>query len=176
MKNEIFHKEKIEISKTVKQWIASIVLLVDILILTLLWHNYLQGTLFSKDFDKNSLIAVTVVIIFFTFLILISILYLSGYILIIEENGMILKGKTGKAINIAVDQIDFYKKLSKKEVRKYMNETRNSRHRKKGKIRQFLISAPNYLINLKNGEKILLQSKRPASFEYSMNKILNLNG
>ncbi len=173
MANEILYSEEVSVSKSAKQWIIAIVLLIDLTGCTLLYHYYQSGVIPNQDFDKDSIIAVSAVAIIFTLIIFLMI-FLLGYSITIDNSGIHLKGKAGEKKNINANDIDYFKQISKKEVKKLMYAGKNNR-RKKGKMKQFLIGTPNYLLVLKNGEKVLLQIKKKPSFEYSLNKILKNN-
>ncbi len=174
MTDEILYSEEISVSKSAKQWIIAIVLLIDFTGYSLLYHYYQTGTIPNQNFSKDAMISVSAVGIIFTIIILLMI-FLLGYSLIIDNKGIHLKGKAGEKKNIDAANIKQVKKISKKEARKLMSGT-NNRKKKKGKIKQFLIGTPNYLIVLKNGDKILLQVKKNASFEFSIQKIMGNNG
>ncbi|HHH52163.1 MAG TPA: hypothetical protein ENK91_00755 [Bacteroidetes bacterium] len=174
MENEILYREEVSVSKTAKQWIIAIVLLIDTIGFFLLYHYYIIGKIPNNNFDKDAMIAVSAIALIFTMIIFL-VIFLLGYVITIDKTGVHLKGKAGEKKNITPNQIDYFKQITKKESQKFMYTGKNTK-RKKGKAKQFLIGTPNYLLVLKNGEKVLLQIKKKPSFEYSLNKILEHNG
>jgi hypothetical protein len=174
MSNEILYSEEIAVSRSTKQWIISIVLLIDLIGFSLLYHYHKSGVIPNPDFDKESIIAISVIAGIFSILILLTI-FLYGFSINIDKTGIHLKGKMGEKKNIYINDISQIRQISKKEAAKFYRAAKRQR-RKKEKIKQYLIGTPNYLIELKNGEKILIQVKKKPSFEYALNRIMENNG
>ena len=174
MAKEILYSEDVSLSKLTKQWIMSIVLLIDLIAFTLLFHFYQTSAIPNPEFDKDDIIAVSAIAIFFSVLFLL-IIFLLGYSITIDNNEILLKKRAGQKAHIYADNIDYYKQISKKEVKKLLYSEQH-KHRKKDRMKQFLLGTPNYLLVLKSGEKLLLQVNKKPSFEYAMNKILKKYG
>lgn len=174
MYNEILHSESLNISQTTKQWVISIVLLIDLTVLSLLIYFYHNGIIPNKNFDKNALIAIPVILIIIS-IFTISIVLLSGFSFKIYEDSIVIKSNVEKERCITKKEIKEYHRISKKEYYKLVGYKRhNSKKMKRKRIKQYVIRMPNYLIMLNSGEKILIQTKRKSSFEYSMNKMLDI--
>jgi hypothetical protein len=172
MKEEIYHKEVITFSETVKQWVVSIVLLIDIIGLTFLYSYYNKGIIPNESFDTESMIAIPAIALFVSLLI-VFIVNISGFSIYINENSISIKPKVGSAHNYIKQSIKEYHILNKKEYYKIIGGSRKKAKKLKKDVKQHFIGTPNYIINLHDGTKILLQIKRNSSFEYAMNKMLD---
>lgn len=174
MNDDILHSESLKFSQSAKQWVISIVLLIDLTVLSLLIYFYHNGIIPNKNFDESALIAIPVILIIIS-IFAISIVLLSGFSFKIYEDSIIIKSNIEKERSITKNEIKEYHRISKKEYYKLVgNMKHNTQKMKRKKIKQYVIKMPNYLIMLNSGEKILIQTKRHSSFEYSMNKMLDI--
>jgi len=177
MSQEILHKETIKVSQTIKQWILSIVLLLNLIYFSLVIYFINIGSLFTKEFRKDEFVAISIIIILSSLFVLL-VVFIKEVKIDIYNNRIVLKQKTMKGISLSNKMIKTFKSISRKEYYKLFREDQKRSPLKKirrKKIKQhYSIGIPNIVIILNSSEKIFVQTNKKASFLYSMNKMLNL--
>jgi len=177
MINDILHKEKISVNQSTKQWVISVVLLINTVFFVLLYYFYNKGTIPKDNFDIDDMISVSAVVFIFSALVL-AIVFFNGYAIFIDHKKIVLSYNKYSSVSLNQKDIKSFKRINKKEYFKLINTERSNNFRKKTKKKQkqrqnFLIGTPNFVIFLKNNKKIFIQTKKEASFEYAMDKMLN---
>ena len=178
MKNDILHKEKVSINQSAKQWVISIVLLINVVFYSLLFYFYIKRIIPNDDFRLDDMISVSVVI-FIISIISLFVIFLNGYTITVNQEKVILKYNKFSTVLLNQDMIKSFKRINKKEYFELLKTSdidifSNKKGKKKKKIESFLIGSPNFVIFLNDDKKVFIQTNKIASFEYAMNKLLNI--
>lgn len=171
------HKEIIKISQSTRQWILSIVLLINTIFHLIMYYYKSIGAIPNKSFRKDDFIALTIILILIS-IVVVVVLFFTETKIIITKDILMIRQKGMKEISYTKSMIKSFRKISKKEfvdMRKEINSAKfANKNTKKGYKRVFITGFPNFEISLNNEKKIFIQTKKKSSFEYSMNKLLNL--
>jgi len=111
MKNDILHKEKVSINQSAKQWVISIVLLINVVFYSLLFYFYNKRIIPNDDFRSDDMISVSVVI-FIISIISLFVIFLNGYTITVNQEKVILKYNKFSTVSLNQDMIKSFKRIN----------------------------------------------------------------
>ena len=174
MNNDILHKEKVNVSQSTKQWVVSIVLLINFIFYSLLFYFFKTEEIPNAKFQSDGIAGVSLALTIFSIIIL-AIILSRGYSIVIDRDTLIIKFSGFPTVSLVKDMIKSFSKIDKSEYLKLTKKERlGTKNKKKKRKENFIISYPNFVIFLKNNERIFVQTNKTASFEHAINKMLNI--
>jgi len=174
MNNDILHKEKVNVSQSTKQWVVSIVLLINFIFYSLLFYFFKTGEIPNANFQSDDITGISISLTFFS-IITLAIILSRGYSIVIDRDKLKLKFSGFPMVSLGKDKIKSFSKIDKRQYLKSTKKERlGTKNKRKKRKEDFMISYPNFVIFLKNNERIFVQTNKIASFEYAMNKMLNI--